>query len=128
RAMAANGTTTALTPSKNPSCFGDSVIFTASVTKTGGSGTPTGTVTFKDGASTLGTGTLTGNGGTATTTLTNSSLSAGTHSITAEYAGDANFNGSTNSPALSQTVNGIITQPTAQSVCNGASASFTVGT
>src|SRR2546430_8399150 len=63
-------------------------------------GTPTGTVTFQDGASALGTGTL--SGGTAT--FITSGLTAGTHSITAIYSGDANFAGST-SPALMQTVN-----------------------
>src|SRR5207248_1198998 len=62
--------------------------------------TPTGTVTFQDGASALGTGTL--SGGTAT--FTTSALTAGTHSITAIYGGDANFTGST-SPILTQTIN-----------------------
>src|SRR5207245_933868 len=60
---------------------------------------PTGSVTFQDGASALGTGTL--SGGTAT--FTTSGLTAGTHSITAIYGGDANFAGST-SPVLTQTV------------------------
>jgi hypothetical protein len=63
-------------------------------------GTPTGTVTFQDGASALGPGTL--SGGTAT--FTTSGLGAGAHSITAIYGGDANFAGST-SPILTQTIN-----------------------
>ena len=45
--------TTALVSSLNPSTVGQSVTFTATVT--GASGTPTGTVTFKDGATTIGT-------------------------------------------------------------------------
>ena len=53
-----------------------------------GSGTPTGTVTFKDGAATLGTGPLNGSG---QATFTTSSLGIGPHSITAAYGGDANF-------------------------------------
>ena len=48
-----------LTSSTNPSMFGQSVTFTATVTVAApGAGTPTGTVTFMDGATTLGTGTL----------------------------------------------------------------------
>src|SRR5437773_3284451 len=88
-----------VTSSNNPSIIGTAVTFTASVTSPV-TGTPTGTVTFQDGASALGTGTL--SGGTAT--FTTSGLTAGTHSITAIYGGDANFAGST-SPVLTQTVN-----------------------
>ena len=50
--------------SKNPSVYGDTVTFTAIVTPVSPQlGTPTGTVTFKDGAATLGTGTLSGGSG-----------------------------------------------------------------
>src|SRR2546421_384066 len=90
---------TTLISSLNPSALGQAVTFTATVTSSA-TGTPTGTVTFQDGASALGTGTL--SGGTAT--FTTSGLTAGTHSITAIYGGDANFTGST-SPILTQTIN-----------------------
>ena len=60
----------------------------------------TGTVTFKDGATTLGTGTLNG-GGQATFSI--SALAAGSHSITAVYGGDQNF-GAATSAALTQSV------------------------
>ena len=90
---------TSAVSSNSPSNRGAAVTFTASVTSPV-TGTPTGTVTFQDGASALGTGTL--SGGTAT--FTTSGLTAGTHSITAIYGGDANFAGST-SPVLTQTVN-----------------------
>jgi len=89
-------TSTSLASSLNPSALGP-VTFTATVTSTGG--TPTGTVTFKNGSSTLGTGAL--SGGTAT--FTTSALSAGTRSITAVYEKDADFASSTSS-ALEQTV------------------------
>ena len=59
----------------------------------------TGTVAFYDRATELGTGTL--SGGVAT--FTTSALDVATHSITAQYGGDANFAASTSS-ALSQTV------------------------
>src|SRR5262249_54982467 len=87
-------TSAAVISSLNPSTTGQSVTFTATVTATApGAGTPTGTVTFKDGAATLGAGTL--SAGVATFgTIT---LTAGSHSITAVYGGDANFTGSTSS-------------------------------
>ena len=91
-------TTTVVTSSVNPSVFGQSVTFTATVSS--GVGTPTGTVSFKDGATNLGSGTLNVSG---QETFTTSSLGVGSHSITAEYSGDANFNGST-SPVLTQVV------------------------
>src|SRR5439155_362923 len=83
-----------------PSALGQAVTFTATVQPATGSGTPTGTVTFNDGAIVLGPGSL--NGGTAT--FTTSGLGAGVHSITAVYGGDASFASST-SPVLMQTVN-----------------------
>jgi Bacterial Ig-like domain (group 3) len=52
-----------------------------------GSGTPTGTVTFEDGSTVLGTANI--SAGTAS--FTTSSLSVGTHSIKAVYGGDTNF-------------------------------------
>lgn len=51
--------------------------------------TPSGSITFYDGATILGTATL---DGTGTATYATSSLSVGSHAITASYAGDANFN------------------------------------
>lgn len=91
-------TSTALASSLNPSTYGQSVTFTATVTSIGG--TPTGTVTFKNGSATLGSRTL--SGGKAT--LATSTLPGGSHSITAIYIGSGKFAGST-SPAVSQTVN-----------------------
>jgi Bacterial Ig-like domain (group 3) len=91
---------TTLISSLNPSALGQAVTFTATVQPATGSGTPTGTVTFNDGAIVLGPGTL--NGGTAT--FTTSGLGAGVHSITAIYGGDASVASST-SPVLMQTVN-----------------------
>jgi len=51
-------TTTSVVSSKNPSIFGQTVVFTATVGS--GAGTPTGTVTLKDGSTTLGTSALSG--------------------------------------------------------------------
>ncbi len=94
------GTTTKLSSSLNPSESGEQVTFTAVVNaKAPGRGTPTGTVTFMDGSSTLGMATL--SDGVAT--LATSTLSVGTHSITAVYSGDTDFTTST-SPVLKQKV------------------------
>src|SRR6185312_5380750 len=91
--------TTALISSANPSAVGQSVTFTATVTS-GVTATPTGTVVFKDGASPIFSGTL--NAGTLSFSI--STLSLGSHSITAAYQGDANFTASTSS-VVTQTVN-----------------------
>jgi hypothetical protein len=94
-------TTVALGSSVNPAVTGQSVTFTATVaTVAPGAGTPTGTVTFKDGSVVLGTVAV-GAGGKAT--LTTSFATAGGHAITATYSGDAAFVGS--SQALTEQVN-----------------------
>src|SRR5207244_607253 len=50
------GTATVVTSAPNPSVFGQPVTFTATVTAVPpGTGTPTGTVTFAEGTTTLGT-------------------------------------------------------------------------
>jgi hypothetical protein len=97
-------TTTALASSLNPSNAGDPVTFTATVTPSSGT-TPTGTVTFAADGTSLGTGTLDAAGHAQFTT---SGLTAGSHSMTATYGGDAGFNGST-STVLTQTVNTVTT-------------------
>jgi Bacterial Ig-like domain (group 3)/Beta-propeller repeat len=91
-------TTTTLASSRNPSNFGQSVTFTASVTPQF-SGTVKGTVTFYDGATALKTMAL--SGGVAK--FTTSTLTSGAHSIMATYNGSASFDGS--SASLTQTVN-----------------------
>ncbi len=94
--------TTAVISSSNPSAFSTSVTFTATVS--GPSGTPTGTITFKDGSTVLGSNTLS----SGSTTFTTNALSVGSHSITAVYSGDPIFLTSTSSP-LTQTVTGTTT-------------------
>ena len=86
-----------------------------------GAGTPTGSVVFGDGSSTLGTSTL-GSGGTATLVT---ALGAGTHALVAQYGGDSNFQGSA-SPTVSQVV-GAGT-PTALAVVSGSAQDAAVAT
>jgi hypothetical protein len=84
-------TTTALSSSLNPSDYGQAVTFTATIASAGP--TPTGKVQFRDGTKLIRSVTL--SGGIAT--LTTSNLAVGSHSITAEYLGDANSHKSTSS-------------------------------
>ena len=89
-------TATALTSSPNPSEYGETVMLTATVSPS----FATGTVTFYEGETELGTGAL--SAGTAT--MADSTLSVGTHpNLTAVYGGDANCEGSV-SPAHSHEV------------------------
>jgi hypothetical protein len=91
-------TTTMLGSSQNPSAFGQSMTFTATVSSS--SGTPTGKVKFKNGSANLGTASLAG----GVAGLTTTTLGVGTKSITAVYDGSASFASSTSS-VLSQVVN-----------------------
>src|SRR5437016_14236730 len=120
------GTSTSVASSLNPSTFGQSVTFTATVTVVApGAGSPSGTVTFLDGTTTLGTGTLS----SGTATFTTSALAVGSHSITASYGGDASFNGST-SAVLTQTVNpvtGVTIATTIRDSTNAAVTSIVLG-
>jgi hypothetical protein len=84
-------TNTSLVPSANPSPFGANLTLTATVTSAGG--TPTGNVTFFDGATNLGTVALS----SGVAALSTSTLSIGLHTLTASYAGDAGHAASSSS-------------------------------
>lgn len=93
------GSSTTLTSAPNPSTAGQSVTLTANISGEF-SGVASGTVTFSNGNSSLGSTAVTSN----TAILTTSALPAGTDSIKAVYSGDTNFTGSTSS-AVNQVVN-----------------------
>jgi len=82
-------TTTTLSASPTSPSSGTSVTFTATVSPAAASGT----VTFNDGATMLGTGTLSGGRATYST----SALTVGAHTVTAAYGGDFTYNPSTSS-------------------------------
>ncbi len=111
-------TTTTLSSSPNPSTFGQSVTFTATISPS----TATGTVTFSiDGTAQPA---VTIAGGTAS--ISSSSLSVGSHTITAAYSGDTNDAAST-SNTVTQVVNDFSLGPvTAITVTVGGSASTSV--
>lgn len=92
--------------SVNPSGIGQPVTLTATITSNGVN-IPTGTVTFSDGSTQLATIPVNDTGRAIYTTP---SISAGSHSITASYSGDANFLPGTAS--LTQQVIGVSAVPT----------------
>lgn len=102
-------TLTSLVTSASPIDAGATLTLTATVaTKTQGAGSYAiaGTITFLDGSTTMGTATLdpaTASLDRATASFTVSTLSVGSHSLTAVYAGTANDTPST-SPAVTQKV------------------------
>jgi unsaturated chondroitin disaccharide hydrolase len=91
-------TSVSLVSSANPSVYGRAVTFTATI-HAATSGTPTGTITFKDGTAMLGTVALASN----TASFTSTTLAAQSQSVTAVYSGDANF-AATSSPILTQSI------------------------
>jgi hypothetical protein len=88
-------TTTQLTLQPVTSSLGQSVTLTATVAASCPAGssapTPTGTVTFTDGSTTINTATL---NNTATAAFSTSSLTAGNHPLKASYNGDPNYTAS----------------------------------
>src|SRR5205823_4279635 len=96
-------TSTAVSSSVNPSVFGQSVTFTATVSASSpGSGTPGGTVQFKIDGSNYGSP-VSLSGGTAS--VSDSSLTVGNHTVSADYSGGSSFNGSSGSLGGGQDVN-----------------------
>ena len=76
--------------------YGEQVTLTATVPVVGAGGTPTGTVTIKDGSQTLASGLLAG----GSFTYSIASLLGGAHNLTVEYSGDANYLGSTSAAVI----------------------------
>ena len=98
-------TATTLGSSINPSSVGASIVFTATTSGTG----PTGTVNFRDGLNSIpgcSAVALSGSGNARVASCTTASLGAGAHSVTAAYSGDAT-NAASTSAALTQTVNKV---------------------
>lgn len=119
-------TTTTLASSLNPSPFGQSVTFTATVTGVA----PTGSVTFNDGATVLCNAVaLTGVGDTRTAICSSAALTVGTHPLTATYSGDAGNDPSTTSKALPQVVqaatSGVVLASSVNPSTAGQSVTFT---
>ena len=105
---AASSVSLAASP-QNSVAAGQQLTLTATLTATSPYGSSaTGSVQFLDGNTVLGSGNLTG-GGTAT--FNTSSLTGGSHQLTAMYSGDAHFATST-SAAVAETVMATATSTT----------------
>lgn len=96
-----NGTATSVISSLNPSNFGQTVLFAATVTAANAApGTPTGSISFKDGSTVLATVQLDGAGHAS---LSTSTLAIGSHTINADFTGANGWLNSTS--GLTQVVN-----------------------
>lgn len=120
-------TTISLTANPNPGNLGQNISLAATVSLAVSATKPSGSVTFKDANSVLGNVALSVSG---SATLNVSTLSAGTHTLTAVYASATNF-----SPSTSNTINEVINgpaldftltakNPTTQTIALGQSATY----
>jgi uncharacterized protein (TIGR03118 family) len=103
---------------------GSTVLLTATISSTGG--IPAGQVTFLDGNTSLGTSPL---DGTGVAILRINTLAAGSHSLTASYAGDGKFGGSTSAAAIINIANpdfSLSASAASAVVIAGQSAQFTL--
>jgi hypothetical protein len=110
-----------ITSSLSPSLTGTAVTFTAALGN--GVATPSGTITWYDGVTCLGSSALIASG---TSSFTASALAVGTHTITGVYSGDTN-NAAATSPALTQTVQQSTTsavQSTSNQTISGTNVHF----
>jgi hypothetical protein len=116
-------TTTTVTSSQNPSVFGQTVTFTATVAVTPpGGGTPTGSVIFTIDGNPQAPVPLTGN----QASITLSSLAVGSHTVSATYTNtDGDYSGSTSS-TLTQVVNKANTTTTLTGAPNPSTTGQTV--
>jgi len=130
-------TVTSLSPSVTSVSANQSMTLSIAIsTQSNSTQGPTGSVTFKDGTTMLGTspvapaGATSAVGASGTATLSTSFTAVGTHSLTAVYSGDTNYTTST-SGAVSVTVTGpdftLTPQaPTAVTVSSGSSATYAI--
>jgi hypothetical protein len=116
--LSGGSSTLSVATSVSPSTYSGAVTFTATITS-GASGT----VYFLDGTTAIGTSKISG----STATLSTSSLTAGTHTITAYWPGNA-ATGAITSPAITEVVNQAIpaiTWPTPAAIVYGTALSST---
>ncbi len=119
-----DSTATALGVASASPAIGQSETYTATVTPAHmGSTEPSGFVEFLDGGTPIGSCSsqpLTAGASSSTATCTLSYSAAGSHSITTTYLADANFTGSTSSPAQTVTVAATATTSSPAVVSVGA--------
>ncbi len=108
--VAPQPTTTSVTASSRTTTTGEPVSFTATVTPSAGSANPTGSVTFTDDGTPIGTSTLSTTGGVTTTNMLLTTLPLGVNSIGASFGGDPDFGASTSGPSALVTVSRATTE------------------
>jgi hypothetical protein len=116
-------TVTTLASNVNPAASGQSVIFTAAVSTVGEAPVPAGTVTLLDGNTTLGTATLNSLG---LATFSTASLGGGSHTLSANYAGNAATAASASTP-LTEVVSGTSTSQSPFTVTIAGAANVMAG-
>src|SRR5207237_10694858 len=98
------GTTTAVASSANPSVFGQPVFFTATVSPTSGTATPTGSVQFQINGQNFGGPVALSNGAANSSTISNLAVNASGYTVQAIYSPNTgSFSGS--SGMITQVVN-----------------------
>ena len=118
--------TVALTATPTTAVAGASIAFRATVSGTGG--TPTGTVYFMDGTSSIGSAVLASGAANFSTTA----LTVGTHTITARYSGDSIFSAVLASPAVTVTITAgtpgvsLAANPTALTITQGSAGTSVI--
>jgi hypothetical protein len=85
-----------------PSIYGQAVSLTAQLSDQDNDDNwiPTGTVTFYDGTTMIGSGTLNASGQASITLVGPASLVVGSHSLTVQYSGDEDFSALTSGPIV----------------------------
>lgn len=89
---------------------GQNLAFNTTLTSDSAGAAPDGSVTFKDGTNTLGTVPIIGAAASNTmlasgsASFSTATLSAGTHTVTASYSGDANYGGSQSANSATFTI------------------------
>ncbi len=107
-----SSTSTTVSSSLNPSYITQTVTYTAVVS---GTGTPTGSVVFKDGKTIIATVTLANSAATYSATYS----ASGGHYISAVYSGDSSHNGST-APTIRQVVKNLPAKTTTTLATSGS--------
>jgi hypothetical protein len=124
-------TVTTITASAPAQLLHTGVTFTANVTAP--SPNATGTVTFMEGTTVLGTATLSANGGVVVTLTTNANaafattgLLTGSHQIVAVYSGDSTFAPSTSAPVpnIVEDFTNTNSGPASQNIFPGATTTY----
>jgi hypothetical protein len=114
-------TTTALTVSPNPPVSGKTTTLTAAISQTGSTSSPTGTVSFYQDSSLLGTTAVSGSSASYSSTAISGTTA---HSFDAVYSGDSSFKSSTSAAVTSAA---STTTATTTITVSAASASVALG-